>query len=86
MPFDSEKYTMRKVQTGDRFKLKRLKGKSKRLSRLYIDSKVPLVLRKNARVLVEKSTDEIVWAEHLGISSKPNLNKFFLTNDDNLNK
>ena len=86
LAFDRESYSLREVHTGDRFKLKRLKGKSKRLSRLYIDTKVPSTLRKKARVLINKSTNEIAWAEHLGISFQSRWNDIFLTKEDKLDK
>ena len=44
----------------------RLKGRSRKLSDLYIDAKVPRDARNTARVLVRQSDATIVWAEHLG--------------------
>jgi tRNA(Ile)-lysidine synthetase-like protein len=42
----------------------RLKGRSKKLSDLYIDAKVPRDVRATARVAVRDGV--IVWAEHIG--------------------
>ena len=46
----------------------RLKGRSRKLSDLYIDAKVPRAARVVARVLVRSSDATIVWAEHLGLA------------------
>jgi len=46
----------------------RLKGRSRKLSDLYIDAKVPRAVRAVARVLVRSSDAAIVWAEHLGLA------------------
>jgi tRNA(Ile)-lysidine synthetase-like protein len=46
----------------------RLKGRSRKLSDLYIDAKVPRAARAAARVLVRTTTGAIVWAEHLGLA------------------
>lgn len=61
-------YELRVWRAGDRMKLARLKGRSRKLSDLYIDAKVPRELRRTARVLVRLSDQSIVWAEHLGIA------------------
>lgn len=55
---------LRVWQPGDRMRPARLNGRSRKLSDLFIDAKVPRELRKVARVLVRDG--EIVWAEHLG--------------------
>jgi hypothetical protein len=44
----------------------RLKGRSRKLSDLYIDAKVPRAARATARVLVRLADATIVWAEHVG--------------------
>lgn len=49
---------------GDRMRPARLKGRSRKLSDLFIDAKVPREVRRHARVAVRDG--EIVWAEHLG--------------------
>lgn len=49
---------------GDRMRPARLKGRSRKLSDLFIDAKVPRDLRATARVAVRDGV--IVWAEHLG--------------------
>lgn len=59
-------YELRTWRAGDRMRPARLKGRSRKLSDLYIDAKVPRALRATARVLVRSSDATIVWAEHLG--------------------
>lgn len=59
-------YELRPWRAGDRMRPGRLKGRSRKLSDLYIDAKVPRAARATARVLVRKSDATIVWAEHLG--------------------
>ena len=61
-----EGYELRTWRAGDRMRPGRLKGRSRKLSDLYIDAKVPRAIRATARVLVRKSDATIVWAEHLG--------------------
>ena len=46
----------------------RLKGRSRKLSDLYIDTKIPRAVRAIARVLVRTTTGAIVWAEHVGLA------------------
>jgi tRNA(Ile)-lysidine synthase len=59
-------YELRTWRAGDRMRPARLKGRSRKLSDLYIDAKVPRAVRATARVLVRQSDATIVWAEHLG--------------------
>jgi tRNA(Ile)-lysidine synthase len=59
-------HQLRTWKPGDRMRPARLKGRSRKLSDLYIDAKVPRDVRKTARVLVRTSDQTIVWAEHLG--------------------
>jgi tRNA(Ile)-lysidine synthase len=59
-------YELRTWRPGDRMRPARLKGRSRKLSDLYIDAKVPRATRAHARVLVRVSDASIVWAEHLG--------------------
>jgi len=59
-------YEIRTWRPGDRMRPARLKGRSRKLSDLYIDAKVPRVARACARVLVRTSDATIVWAEYLG--------------------
>jgi tRNA(Ile)-lysidine synthase len=61
-------YELRVWRAGDRMKPARLKGRTRKLSDLFIDAKVPRELRRTARVLVRNSDQSIVWAEHLGIA------------------
>ena len=51
---------------GDRMRPERLKGRSRKLSDLYTDAKIPKELRSRAQVLERTSDGEIVWAEHIG--------------------
>jgi tRNA(Ile)-lysidine synthetase-like protein len=46
----------------------RLHGKSRKLSDLFIDAKVPRDVRRLAQVLIRASDGVIVWAEHVGIA------------------
>ena len=59
-------YELRLWQPGDRMKPRRLKGRSRKLSDLFTDAKVPRSLRSTARVVVRTTDRSIVWAEHLG--------------------
>jgi tRNA(Ile)-lysidine synthase len=61
-------YSLRVVAPGDRMKPIRLKGRSRKLSDLFVDAKVPREARRTARVLVRVSTGAIAWAEHLGVA------------------
>jgi tRNA(Ile)-lysidine synthase len=61
-------YLVRIWRPGDRMRPARLKGRSRKLSDLYIDAKLPRALRATARVLVLTTTGAIVWAEHLGVA------------------
>jgi len=61
-------YLLRMWQAGDRMRPARLKGRSRKLSDLYIDAKVPRGQRATARVLVRITDATIVWAEHLGVA------------------
>lgn len=61
-------YELRVWQPGDRMRPDRLKGRSRKLSDLYIDAKVPRDQRANAQVLVSTTDGSIVWAEHLGLA------------------
>ncbi|MGE5183805.1 MAG: tRNA lysidine(34) synthetase TilS [Acidobacteriota bacterium] len=59
-------YELRVWQPGDRMCPARLKGRSRKLSDLYIDAKIPREARRAAKVLVRTTDHTIVWAEHLG--------------------
>lgn len=61
-------YEIRVWQPGDRMKPARLQGRSRKLSDLYGDAKVPRALRRSARVLVRTADGAIVWAEHVGVA------------------
>jgi len=58
-------YRVRPVAPGDRMRPARLRGRSRKLSDLYIDLRVPRATRARARV-VERANGDIVWAEHVG--------------------
>ncbi len=64
-------HILRTWQPGDRMKLPRLAGHSRKLSDLYADLRVPRSHRASARVLVRVADDEIVWAEHVGHAVGP---------------
>ena len=51
---------------GDRMKPRRLKGRSKKISDLYTDAKVPRRKRADALVVVRQSDGAIIWAQYLG--------------------
>jgi tRNA(Ile)-lysidine synthase len=61
-------YELRIWQPGDRMRPVRLQGRSRKLSDLFIDARVPRDLRAGARVLVCTTDASIVWAEHLGLA------------------
>jgi tRNA(Ile)-lysidine synthetase-like protein len=46
----------------------RLRGRSRKLSDLFIDARVPRRLRAAARVVVRASDGAIEWAEHIGLA------------------
>ncbi len=58
-------YQVRPWQPGDRLRPPRLHGRSRKLSDLFIDARVPRALRAGARVVVD-AAGTVVWAEHLG--------------------
>ena len=59
-------YVVRRWQPGDRMRPARLKGRSRKLSDLFTDRKVPREQRTRARVVTRQRDGEIVWAEHIG--------------------
>ena len=59
-------YAVRAARAGDRMQPARLGGRSRKLSDLFIDARVPRRLRASARVVVRASDGRIEWAEHLG--------------------
>lgn len=58
-------YVIRPWRPGDRMRPVRLRGRSRKLSDLFTDAKVPRAARACARV-VEAADGTIVWAEHVG--------------------
>lgn len=61
-------YELRIWQAGDRMKPARLKGRSRKLSDLFIDLKVSREVRRTARVVIRTTDAAIVWAEHIGLA------------------
>ena len=61
-------YEVRRWQPGDRMRPARLQGRSRKLSDLFIDAKIPRHLRSTARVVIRISDQSIVWAEFLGLA------------------
>jgi tRNA(Ile)-lysidine synthase len=59
-------HTLRQWQPGDRMRPARLGGRSRKLSDLFADAKIPRRARASARVVVRDSDQEIVWAEYVG--------------------
>lgn len=70
-------YELRTWRAGDRMRPARLRGRSRKLSDLFIDRKLPRESRRTARVLVRRSDQTIVWAEHIGAAfDEPRLVNF----------
>lgn len=63
-----EGHVLRVWQPGDRMRPARLRGRSRKLSDLYIDARIARARRATARVLVRSADGVIVWAEHLGLA------------------
>ncbi|MDX2093889.1 MAG: tRNA lysidine(34) synthetase TilS [Kofleriaceae bacterium] len=61
-------YHLRIWRPGDRMRPARLRGRSRKLSDLFIDAKVPRSQRALARVLIRTTNDGIVWAEFIGLA------------------
>lgn len=61
-------HALRTWRPGDRMRPARLKGRTRKLSDLYGDAKIPRALRTAARVLVRETDGAIVWAEHVGMA------------------
>lgn len=59
-------HELRLWRAGDRMKPARLKGRSRKLSDLFIDAKIAREKRAAARVIVRVLDQEIVWAEYIG--------------------
>jgi tRNA(Ile)-lysidine synthase len=59
-------YEVRPWRPGDRMRPVRLLGRSRKLSDLFTDRRVPRASRAAARVVVRLHDGEIVWAEHIG--------------------
>lgn len=61
-------FELRPYRAGDRMRPLRLAGRSRKLSDLYADARVPRDRRARARVLVRTADATIVWAEHVGLA------------------
>ena len=61
-------HAVRTWQPGDRMRPARLLGRSRKLSDLYADAKIPRARRAEARVLVRVTDGVITWAEHVGLA------------------
>lgn len=59
-------YIIRCWQPGDRMRPARLKGRSRKLSDLFIDAKVPRHLRTQALVVERQSDGTIEWVQYIG--------------------
>jgi len=59
-------YEVRAWRPGDRMRPVRLQGRSRKLSDLFTDGRVPRASRAAARVVVRLGDGAIVWAEHIG--------------------
>ncbi|MBL4632340.1 MAG: tRNA lysidine(34) synthetase TilS [Kofleriaceae bacterium] len=61
-------YEQRTWRPGDRMRPERLKGRSKKLSDLFAEAKIPRHQRLSAVVVTSLDTGDIVWAQYLGSS------------------
>ncbi len=59
-------YHVRRWQPGDRMRPQRLTGRSRKLSDLFADAKVPRHRRPSAIIVSSQARGVIEWAEHLG--------------------
>jgi len=62
-------YEVRRWRAGDRMRPARLRGRSRKLSDLLADARVPVRERALARVVVRATDGTIVWAEHVGAAA-----------------
>jgi tRNA(Ile)-lysidine synthase len=62
------RFVVRRPSPGDRMRPSRLQGRSRKLSDLFIDAKVPQRQRALAQVVCQRSDGAIVWVEHLGFA------------------
>ena len=59
-------YIVRPWQPGDRMRPVRLRGRSRKLSDLFVDARVPRRQRARALVVARASDGVIEWAQHIG--------------------
>lgn len=74
-------YAIRPWRPGDRMRPARLRGRSRKLSDLYVDARIPRSSRGRARVVVAQS-GEIVWAEHVGPAAGATIHVVTASNPD----
>jgi tRNA(Ile)-lysidine synthase len=77
-------YQVRLWRPGDRMQPARLRGRSRKLSDLFIDARVPRRVRPEARVVVRPSDGRIEWAEHIGVAFGSSITVVTLTPRDPL--
>ncbi len=65
---DQGPYEIRPWRPGDRMRPARLKGRSRKLSDLFTDARVPREQRENALVVVRSRDGVIIWAQHIGLA------------------
>ncbi|MEZ4359019.1 MAG: tRNA lysidine(34) synthetase TilS [Kofleriaceae bacterium] len=63
---DDPRYQRRTPRPGDRMRPQRLAGRSRKLSDLFSDAKVPRRLRTSACVISRRDDGAIVWVQYLG--------------------
>ncbi len=61
-------YSVRRWRAGDRMCPLRLRGRSRKLSDLFIDAKIPRERRPGALVVVRESDGTIEWVQHIGLA------------------
>jgi tRNA(Ile)-lysidine synthetase-like protein len=65
---DPGRFSVRRWRAGDRMRPARLGGRSKKLSDLFGEAKLPRALRATAQVVCRRRDDSIVWVEYLGFA------------------
>ena len=80
-------FEARRWQHGDRMRPKRLKGRSRKLSDLFADAKVPAADRPHAWVVCRENGEqagEIVWAQYVGYAFGEEATVILLRNGEQL--
>lgn len=65
---DAMAYQVRCWAPGDRMAPARLQGRTKKLSDLFGEARIPRANRRSARVVIQVSASRIVYAEHVGLA------------------